>query len=139
MTTSFLRTLLWSFLMASVLIISCDKKDEPDDLSSVLKFGTWRVTHYMNSSGDLTSEFIGYNLKFNAMGPVTATKNGTTIHGYWSMGTDPKKLTFTFLNETYNYPFNQMSDEWLVGSFNSTQVSLTAEFNTSEMLVLQKN
>lgn len=129
------------FITASVFTIaSCEKKDVPDDVTEVITTGSWRIGHYMDSSGDETTGFVGYSFRFNENGTIAALKNGVTTNGTWTRDNSSNKLIIDLgPDEPTNQPLGELTDDWKVNSFNNTEISLFDDSNSSEMLVFLKN
>jgi hypothetical protein len=140
MKTLSMRSPLFVFVILLMSVAGCDKKDVPDDVTEVITGGSWRVGHFMDNSGDETTDFIGYSLQFNESGTLSALKNGVTTSGTWSRDNSSNKIVIDLgPDDPSNEPLGDLTNDWKVNTFNNTQLSLFDDSNSSEMLVLLKN
>lgn len=100
MRQTFLRSIaLLSFALA---FTACSKGDDPapnddnnnnngtsaDQTIQVAQDGTWRITNFVDSGQNETTDFAGYEFSFNANGTLVATNGTETVSGTWSVMDD---------------------------------------------------
>lgn len=79
--------------------------------------GTWRITNYVDSGVNETSNFTGYNFTFGNNNVLTASGNGTTVSGTWSV-TDSNSNDDTLNDLDFNIAFTtpvnfaDLTDDW---------------------------
>lgn len=135
-----MKSLLLLITASLFTLAGCDEKDVPDNVTEVITGGSWRVGHFMDSSGDETSDFVGYSFKFNENGTMTALKNGVITNGTWSRDNSSNKIIINMgPDDPSNEPLGELTDDWKVSAFNNTEISLFDDSNSSEMLVFLKN
>lgn len=75
---------LLPLLLATLFIISCSKSETSDpaaDLTAnnnMVSSGEWKVTQYLDSGKDETSDFSQLNVVFNTDGSIIATNGSNT-------------------------------------------------------------
>lgn len=103
---------------------------DPTPVINTVSQGTWRITSYVDSVSNETSNFTGYNFTFVASSVLTATNGTNTYTGTWSIVTDNSNddnpssdLDFNiFFASPAN--FAELSDDWDVVSYTATTISL---------------
>lgn len=128
-------------LAASLLLTtSCKNEKDETDPSQVITSGSWRVGHYMDSGNDETSDFIGYNFVFSKDGTLAATRNGITKNGIWIKDNSSNKLIIDLGQDIdTNRPLGELTDDWKITNFTSSEISLVDDSSPDEMLVFLKN
>lgn len=111
------------FLIAiTSLCWSCKKdkitKQVEDDLSQ----GSWKITNYMDSGNNETSDFTSYTFQFKSNGNVSATSGSGTMNGTWSTTNDDSqnKLVINFSSGT----LEEISDDWHIIENSSNLIRL---------------
>jgi len=118
--------------IAGLLVLSACKKDDVKAIEAIesdMASGSWRITRYMDSGNDETSNFSGYNFTFSSSGTLSATNGTTTFSGTWSV-TDSNSnddsvddVDFNiYLSATGN--FEDLNDDWDISSHSSSSLSL---------------
>ena len=84
-----MKTLRFFLLLSlSVIIFSCNKDDsngkDAAAVSDIVKSGTWRITYFMYSGEDKTTDYAGYTLTFDPGGILLSAKDGNDLTGVWS-------------------------------------------------------
>ena len=120
---------LFCFFMLSM--ISCSSSDgqstSTTSISNTLKNGTWRVTSYLNSGTDETTNFTGYNFTFGSPSSLIASNGTNLYHGDWSVNKDEFDLFYLHIGYTdINTPANfaELDEDWHVISYSSVTISL---------------
>ncbi|MFM2286696.1 MAG: hypothetical protein RLZZ543_2193 [Bacteroidota bacterium] len=93
-----------------------------NNINSTIQQGNWRISLYNDSGDDHTSLFSGYSFSFSN-GSITATKNGTTITGSYSSGTDDSQHKL-FLNFGGTALFSELNDDWHILEENASIIRL---------------
>lgn len=119
-------------LGTTFLFVSCKKEDvkTQKEIESEVTSGTWRISSFIDSGTDETSNFNGFTFTFNADGGLTASNGSTTYNGTWSI-TDSNSnddsaddLDFNiYFNLTNN--FEDLNDDWDIKSHTSSTIELS--------------
>jgi len=135
MKTSILKTVL--SLVIVFTISSCSSDDDStndsnsnqDEVENTVESGTWRITKFIDSGDDETSDYNGYTFTFNSDNTLVAT-NGTNSHtGTWSI-TDSNSgdgsLDDLHFDIFFASPadFEELSDDWDILSRTDTKIEL---------------
>lgn len=119
-------------LLVTFVISSC-KKDDTSTLEGQIRTnmesGKWRITKFIDSGTDETSNFSGYNFDFGTSGSVTATNGVTSYTGTWSItdsNSDDDNLSDLDFNLNFNVTnnFQDLNDDWDFISQSETKVEL---------------
>jgi hypothetical protein len=115
-------------------IASCSSDDENDNPNETLQntiendtqSGTWRITKFIDSGIDETSEFSNYNFTFNSTGVLNASNGTNSFNGTWNILSDGSDLNDLELNIFFNLmnDFDDLSDDWDFISQTSTKIEL---------------
>ncbi len=131
--------LMMSFSLMSSTCSSSDDDGSPDDNSAVIaqinstvQTGTWRITSFIDSGNDETSNFSGYNFTFNSNGSLVADNGSTTISGTWSItdddnsDDDSSSSSDIDFNIGFSSPndFAELSEDWHITSRTGTRIEL---------------
>lgn len=127
-------------LLVSLLVVSCSKSETTDpaaDLSANQKMvstGDWKVTQYLDSGKDETSDFSLLSVSFNADGSIVVSDGTTTYTGTWTLasassssddtGYDDKnhKFTITIAGDKL---MQKLSKKWLAVKVTETEIWLS--------------
>src|SRR3989338_5807762 len=123
---------LLAMSVVGLFAMSACKKDDVkaiEAIESEMASGTWRITRYIDSGNDETSNYTGYNFTFSSSGTLTATNGTTSYGGTWSV-TDSNSnddseddVDFNiYLSATGN--FEDLNDDWDISSLSSSSLSL---------------
>jgi hypothetical protein len=120
-------------LIGLILIgmISCDDS-VPSSQAKVLQTkkiaqgSEWRVTYFLDSDQDETSNFNEFTFAFGTNGEVTATNGISSYTGSWSITSDGSSEDIDF-NITFLTPpnFEELTEDWQIISINDTRIELT--------------
>lgn len=123
------------------VLTSCDSDDDTnssnptstDAIADVAETGTWRITSFIDSGEDETSDFNGYNFTFNADGSLVATNGSNTLNGTWSV-TNDSSSDDSSSSDDYDFniffpvpddnDFEDLNDDWDIDSVSSTEIAL---------------
>ncbi|MEY3343693.1 MAG: hypothetical protein RL090_1377 [Bacteroidota bacterium] len=120
-------------LLLVILVVTSCKKDDTSTLEGQirtnLESGKWRITKFIDSGDDETSNFAGYNFDFGTSGSVTATNLVTSYTGSWSItdsNSDDDNLSDLDFNLNFNVTnnFQDLNDDWDFISQSETKVEL---------------
>lgn len=101
-----------------------------DQVVDTVTDGTWRITSYIDSGQDETSDFSGYNFTFGSTNVLTATNGTNTYDGVWTVTNDDSDddnpsddIDFDIF---FSAPatFADLSDDWDILERTSTKVRL---------------
>ncbi len=138
------KGLYFSFLVMlsfSLMLLACssdddDVKDNSQQISqieNIVESGTWRITNFIDSGKNETSDFTGYDFLFNSDGSLIATNGTNTIDGTWSITDDSSSSSSSSdddidFNIFFPVPdtndFEDLNDNWDIISSTSTKIEL---------------
>ena len=128
-----------ALIMTTVfLAFSCSSDDDGNstnnnsisEVVNAMNLGTWRVTKYIDSGNDETTDFSGYNFTFTQNNILMASKGSEEIMGSWLVSSDNSNddspsndLDFII---AFSGPdkFMELSDDWDIQSRTSTKLEL---------------
>ena len=105
---------------------------EIQQISSDIESGTWRITSYIDSGQDETSDYNGYNFTFASSGTLTADNGTNSVTGTWSI-TDSSSSSSSSdddidFNIFFNVPntsvFEDLNDDWDISTHTSVRIAL---------------
>ena len=103
---------------------------DPTPVINIASQGTWRITSYIDSGNNQTSDFTGYNFTFGASNALTASNGTNTYTGTWSVVTDTSNDDNPSSDLDFNIAFlspanfAELTDDWDIVSFTPTTISL---------------
>ncbi|MDX1470611.1 MAG: hypothetical protein R3213_03870, partial [Flavobacteriaceae bacterium] len=134
-----------SFLLLTVIIgainQSCSSSDDNDiqfdddtqaQAEAIVVSGNWRISSYVDSGNDETTDYNGYLFTFRSNGTVIA-ENGNRIQaGTWSVTSSDSQddetegdLDFNlFFDVPEDDIFDDLIDDWDIVSINANMISL---------------
>ena len=142
------QRILFTFLIVTMsALFSCNNDDNSnnsdnetsaDQTIEIVQSGTWRITSFIDSGNDETSDFNGYTFSFNTDGSLVAVNGNTTINGTWSVtdnssnsssdddgnSTDDDDFNI-FFNVPADNDFEDLIDDWDFVSVSETTIALT--------------
>ena len=140
--------------LLAILFASCSNSETTSDPVADLSTKTnmviqsaWKVTQYIDSGIDETSDFSGYSFTFNTDGSLIAVSAGTTYTGSWALvtgsnspddsgnsGSDDNldKLTITISG---NKRMDDLSHKWLVEKITASEIWLRDDNVASNELI----
>jgi len=156
-----------TILFAVVLVfISCTTDEDTNsnnstadiqEITNLVVSGTWRITNFIDSGSDETSDFDSYGFSFNTDGSLVADNGVATINGTWSVtgddsddddsdhdssdddDNDDVDFNIFFANPS---GFNELSEDWHFVSRSNTKIELIHESSHnggSDMLTFERN
>src|SRR6185436_16800196 len=89
-----MKITIFSFALAiATTLISCTRADNSSSTSSqVITSGNWKVSSFIDSGNDETTDFAGYSFVFAAGGSITVTKNSISQNGTWNIDNSSNKF-----------------------------------------------
>lgn len=118
-------------ILASLVLIgftACKKKQIKKIEKSVTE-GTWRITRFIDSGDDETSDYATATLTFNNDGTLVLTK-GSSYSGTWSItkdsgsdddSSDDSDMDF---NLSLPVPHESLSDDWHIVNHSDSKITL---------------
>ena len=111
-----------------------------NNISASIQQGNWRISLYNDSGDDHTSHFSGYSFSFTN-GTITATKNGASVSGSYSSGTDDSQNKL-YLNFGGTALFSELNDDWHILEENTSIIRLedvSGGNGGTDLLTFEKN
>jgi hypothetical protein len=120
------------------LTYSCSSDDDGNstDNSSIatvvntMNSGTWRITKYIDSANDETTDFSGYNFTFTQNNILMASNGTEEIMGSWLVSSgnsnddNPSNDLDFIISFAGPAKFMELSDDWDIQSRTSTKLEL---------------
>ena len=108
---------------------SNDNSGSIENSEDIAQTGTWRVTNFIDSGDNETSDFNGYNFTFTSNGTLTASNGTTTYNGTWSItdssSSSSDDLDFNiFFNVPSDNDFEDLNDDWDIVSITDNKIDL---------------
>ena len=97
----------------------------------------WKVTSYIDSGNDETSDYNGYTVDFKINDQVSATNGSNTNNGNWFVNSSGNELTLNFTGS----PFDEFNDDWDIISVTPTRIELrdvSGGGGGTDILILEK-
>jgi len=150
-------------LMLSITLMSSMCSTDDDDgtpnnnsqqiaeIENDVESGTWRITNFVDSGQNETSDFSGYDFSFNSDGSLVATNGTNTVTGTWSVTDDSSSDDSSSdddidFNISFPVPdtnnFEDLNDDWDIVTSNSTRIELidiSGGNGGTDMLTFEKN
>jgi len=106
-----------------------DNSEQIAQVENTVESGTWRITNFIDSGENETSDFTGYNFSFNSDGSLVATNETDTLTGTWSV-TDDSSSSDSDIDFNIFFPvpdtndFEDLNDDWDIITYTSTKIEL---------------
>lgn len=106
-----------------------DNSQQISQIENIVESGTWRITNFIDSGENETSDFTGYDFMFNSDGSLVATNGTDTLNGTWSV-TDDSSSSDDDIDFNIFFPvpdtndFEALNDDWDIISSTSTKIEL---------------
>lgn len=149
MKTNKLKIALFIGMIGVISFTSCKKKDDKikTDVETSVQSGTWRITKFVDSGSDETSNFTGYNFTFNSSGVLNANNGTNNYDGTWSISDNSSdddsqddldfNIYFSLTND-----FEDLIDDWDFVSQADTKIELkdvSGGSGETDYLTFEKN
>ena len=137
------RNFLYVLVTLGLFLVtsSCSSSDDAtiidnsvriNEIKSAILSGTWRITSFIDSGNNETSDFTGYNFTFNENGTLTASNGTDTIDGTWSVIEDDDSNDDSNYDDDIDFnisflappSFTDLTDDWDVTSSSTTKIEL---------------
>ena len=125
-----------AMLVAAIVTVSflnsCKKESSENTQNQVetnVEDGTWRITKFVDSGDDETSDFSGYNFTFEDSGVLQASNGSNNYTGTWSIS-DSNSSDYSQDDLDFNINFNltndfeDLNDDWDFVSQSETKIEL---------------
>ncbi|MBC8754854.1 hypothetical protein H2O64_09245 [Kordia sp. YSTF-M3] len=122
-----------------------------NEVINIAETDSWRITSYIDSGQDETTDFTNYDFTFQSDGTLIATNSTDQVAGIWSV-TDSNSNDDSSSDDDidFNINFNvattsvffDLNDDWDIVSYTSTTISLqdvSGGNGGTDTLVFQKN
>ncbi|MBA3986081.1 MAG: hypothetical protein H0X63_05815 [Flavobacteriales bacterium] len=133
MKNNVIKSLIVLFSL-SLISSACSNDDngvnntDVSQLVDIAQDGTWRITSYIDSGQDETSDFTGFNFSFNTNGNLSAINGDIEINGTWSITNDDDGNSGDDIdfNIFFAAPpnFEDLTDDWDIVSMTNTRIEL---------------
>ncbi|WP_046745919.1 hypothetical protein [Kordia zhangzhouensis] len=159
-----MKTRLYLFFLVmlsfSLMSTTCENDDDAimdnsqviAEITDIAETNTWRITSYIDSGQDETTDFTNYTFTFEAGGTVTASNGTNQVTGTWSVtdssnsnddssSDDDIDFNISF-NVTTSSVFFDLNDDWDIVTYSSTTISLqdiSGGNGGTDTLVFQRN
>lgn len=137
-------TSILTIIMYVVTVASCSGDDNNDDnnqndasanqTTEIAQTGTWRITQFIDSGEDETSDFNGFVFTFNSDGTVIANRDELSVSGTWSVNDssnssdDDGSSNDVDFNLFFDVPetndFEDLNDDWDLVSATNSRIEL---------------
>lgn len=127
-------------LCFTLIFSACSNNDDDGDVNdnseqiaqveNTVESGTWRITNFIDSGKNETSDFTGYNFSFNSDGSLVATNGTDTLTGTWSVTDDSSSSSNDDIDFNIFFPvqdtndFEDLNDDWDIISYTSVKIEL---------------
>lgn len=107
-----------------------DNSQQISQIENIVESGNWRITNFIDSGENKTSDFTGYDFLFNADGSLIATNGTDTLDGTWSVTDDNSSSDDEDIDFNIFFPvpdtndFEDLNDDWDIISSTSTKIEL---------------
>lgn len=107
-----------------------DNSEQITQVENTVESGTWRITNFIDSGKNETSDFTGYNFSFNSDGSLVATNGTDTLTGTWSVTDDSSSSSNDDIDFNIFFPvqdtndFEDLNDDWDIISYTSVKIEL---------------
>ena len=123
---------LYTLSLLASLLFACSPKSTvqqvltPDMVISTLNSSTWKITWYVDSGKDETSDYEGALITFNTGGNLLGSQGLLSYPGTWASEYDDNvvKLDMDFGGVN---PFSKLNDDWRVLSRTENEIKLSSE------------
>jgi hypothetical protein len=122
---------LFMLILACLSFSSCKKLIEEREKNlflQVMTNGHWNIENFREGTIDITSQFSGYNFKFEENGTVVGIHDSVTVNGTWQG--DIENYTITSHFPTANDLIKKLNGMWKV--IDAEVDFVVAEMNTEK-------
>ncbi|MFD2564318.1 hypothetical protein [Aquimarina rubra] len=119
-------------------------------ITNTMQSGTWRITNFVDSGQDETSNFSGYNFSFNTDGTLVADNGTTTVNGTWSVTDDDSSSDDSSSDDDIDFNiafispsnFEELTEDWEILTRSSSKIDLrhiSGGNGGTDLLTFEKN
>ena len=131
-----MRNLLLLGFLSLTILSACDDDDDnspnnpvdPVQVRSTVQDGQWRITRFVDSGQDETSDFTGYVFTFNSSGVLNATNGTNNYNGTWAIMNDSDDDDSDDVDFIIAFPltndFEDLNDDWDFVSQSANKIEL---------------
>jgi len=110
------------------LLVGCVKKKQEDLVINAMVDGQWKVTKFIKSATDVTSDFANYKFQFKTNFTVNAINNGIVEKtGSWNADATTQTISSNFANAIN--PIVLLNGTWHITNNSWTWVEATQTIN----------
>ncbi|MCX2743294.1 hypothetical protein OO013_05425 [Mangrovivirga sp. M17] len=142
---NFLSKQITLIFLISGLVFSCGNKDNDpspaEQLQRKITSENWKITSFIDSGDEKTSNYRGYFFVFRDDGALSASNGINSFSGTWRIITNPSDgdddkleeldMEINFSNEN---EFDELTDVWDIFYESNTRIDLGDEGNSNESL-----
>ena len=115
-------------VLSLFLLAACVKKKQEDLVVNAMVDGQWKVTKFIKSGTDITTDFANYKFQFKTNFTVDAINNGTVEKtGSWNADATSQTITSNFPNATT--PITLLNGTWQITNNSWRWVEATQSLN----------
>jgi len=115
-------------VLSLFLLAACVKKKQEDLVVNAMVDGQWKVTKFIKSGTDITTDFANYKFQFKTNFTVDAINNGTVEKtGSWNADATSQTITSNFTNAST--PIILLNGTWQIINNSWTWVEATQSLN----------
>jgi hypothetical protein len=124
----------------------CDEDDDNDfddddvdtsTLEAILTDGSWKISYYFDETNQ-TTLYNNFTFTFNIDGTVVANNGSEDFLGTWTLYGDDGALELELTFENNNDLLDEITEDWIVTSFNTTLLELNDGDENGAILKFQK-
>lgn len=135
-----MKKLILSAIAICVLSLtySCSSDDDGsstsgptiNDVTNIVTSGSWRITKYIDSGNNETSDFTGYNFIFSQNNILSASNGTNEYMGVWSVTNSSSSSSTSSNDIDFNIGFSgpekfiELTDDWDIQSRSANKIEL---------------
>ncbi len=130
------NTVISLSMLLLLTIVSCSEDNSSssptEEVVNTVSDGTWRISYFFDNDQDETSDFSGYNFKFDSNNVLTASNGTNTYTGTWSLSnsnSNDDSMDDLDFNISFSSPdnFHELSEDWNILTRSSSKIELQHE------------
>ena len=135
-----MKKLILSAIAICVLSLtySCSSDDDGsstsgpniNDVTTIVTSGSWKITKYIDSGNNETSDFTGYNFIFSQNNILSASNGTNEYMGVWSVTNSSSSSSSSSNDIDFNIGFSgpekfiKLTDDWDIQSRSANKIEL---------------
>ena len=126
------------FFITCVMVWACETTEVPstggstvqtEEAQSIAESGNWRITRFIDSGDNETSDFTGYTFTFADNGELIATNGSNTLTGTWSITNSSSSSSSSpdfniFFPVPNSSNFEDLNDDWYIEQITQSKIEL---------------